>query len=567
MEPIPLGRLGELHVQRMCTIRLKGSACPQAVYRSKHWRQPIHAQAGASRDGHPAHTDWYPVHYARDLVPGQPQRVTLFDEAIVVARRGGGLGPIAMVDRCPHRAAALSEGRITEDGRLQCAYHGWTFDGSSGQCTNIPQVEHGGVMMGKTCATALPACEHQGIVWVYPSPGATPSTSTIPGLPELDLEGWTSDDFIRDMPVDFSLLIENVADPDHGIWAHQTTNFDSFAASADYPMHVEVTQDTGRLQVTGKVPAVLKLTGKTEQERTKAMPGEKGTAAEQTAIITFEPPCMVRWSRHDAAGNTRFIAGFYAMPIGTGRTRFFTRYARNIAPKIHPPRWLIHIALNSFVDQDTYLLATQQEVTLSEEFKEIAAARTASSHSDGAEHGSSPLKRRRWYCHRSPSDNLLVTVGKWLDAALPTLPNRYTALLEAGAADGAAPIIRSEPREVVLDRFACQTALCPESMAAYNNLRRARTVCAVSAALGAVGLLSYAVAASLGGHLSWAATLKGGGLVSLAAAASLASHTLAKQFTYVYTRQKQVTDLAKLTKLTAHMGKTNVGADVKAGPR
>ncbi len=32
-------------------------------------------------------------------------------------------------------------------------------------------------------------------------------------LPELDKEGWTSDDFVRDMPVDYTLLVENLLDP------------------------------------------------------------------------------------------------------------------------------------------------------------------------------------------------------------------------------------------------------------------------------------------------------------------------------------------------------------------
>ena len=66
----------------------------------------------------------------------------------------------------------------------------------------------------------------------------------IAGLPELDEPGWTSDDFIRDFPVDFTLVLENVADPDHGIFAHQTPIFDSFAASAEYPM--QVTTEPGR---------------------------------------------------------------------------------------------------------------------------------------------------------------------------------------------------------------------------------------------------------------------------------------------------------------------------------
>ena len=63
-------------------------------------------------------------------------------------------------------------------------------------------------------------------------------------MPELDEPGWTSDDFIRDFPVDFTLVLENVADPDHGIFAHQTPIFDSFAASAEYPM--QVSTEAGR---------------------------------------------------------------------------------------------------------------------------------------------------------------------------------------------------------------------------------------------------------------------------------------------------------------------------------
>ena len=64
-------------------------------------------------------------------------------------------------------------------------------------------------------------------------------------LPELDGPGWTSDDFVRDMPVDFTLLLENVADPDHGIFAHQSATFDSFTASAAHPMAVSTAPGPG----------------------------------------------------------------------------------------------------------------------------------------------------------------------------------------------------------------------------------------------------------------------------------------------------------------------------------
>ena len=47
---------------------------------------------------------------------------------------------------------------------------------------NIPQVSHGGTISGRTCATALPCVERQGILWVYPSPDATdPPVENIAG--------------------------------------------------------------------------------------------------------------------------------------------------------------------------------------------------------------------------------------------------------------------------------------------------------------------------------------------------------------------------------------------------
>ena len=46
-------------------------------------------------------------------------------------------------DRCPHRLAPLSDGRTDQWGRLQCAYHGWCFNGS-GNCKFIPQAPPNG---------------------------------------------------------------------------------------------------------------------------------------------------------------------------------------------------------------------------------------------------------------------------------------------------------------------------------------------------------------------------------------------------------------------------------------
>jgi len=45
------------------------------------------------------------------------------------------------------------------------------------------QVVGGNTVSGRTCATALPCAERQGLLWVCPSPGAALSPDAIAGAP------------------------------------------------------------------------------------------------------------------------------------------------------------------------------------------------------------------------------------------------------------------------------------------------------------------------------------------------------------------------------------------------
>jgi phenylpropionate dioxygenase-like ring-hydroxylating dioxygenase large terminal subunit len=64
---------------------------------------------------------WYPVVWAQDMPTDKPTKVTLFDVDYVVAKLADG-SVMCMEDRCAHKAAALSEGRVTSSGNFQCAY-------------------------------------------------------------------------------------------------------------------------------------------------------------------------------------------------------------------------------------------------------------------------------------------------------------------------------------------------------------------------------------------------------------------------------------------------------------
>ncbi|MCF1592564.1 Rieske 2Fe-2S domain-containing protein [Streptomyces muensis] len=81
---------------------------------------------------------WWPIAHG-DEIGRHPRAFRIGTRDLAVYRDLQGVVR-AVDDSCPHRRLPLSMGRITEDGHLQCAYHGWCFDGATGQCTAIPNL-------------------------------------------------------------------------------------------------------------------------------------------------------------------------------------------------------------------------------------------------------------------------------------------------------------------------------------------------------------------------------------------------------------------------------------------
>ncbi|GFH13284.1 pheophorbide a oxygenase [Haematococcus lacustris] len=103
-------------------------------------------------------------------------------------------------------------------------YHGWEFSGS-GACERIPQ---GGLASSpRACLAAYPVEVRQGLVWARPvalprgldsrDSAAGIDTSDIPIVPELEDPEWVSQDTWRDLPYDYSTLMENVVDSSHAL--------------------------------------------------------------------------------------------------------------------------------------------------------------------------------------------------------------------------------------------------------------------------------------------------------------------------------------------------------------
>ena len=107
---------------------------------------------------------WYPV-LASDAVPAaKPVGFIALGERLVAWRDKDGK-PCVARDKCPHRAAKFSAGRVL-GGELQCAWHGLRFDGS-GRCTQIPWEPDDSRLLGEVGIQAYPAEDRAGFLWAY----------------------------------------------------------------------------------------------------------------------------------------------------------------------------------------------------------------------------------------------------------------------------------------------------------------------------------------------------------------------------------------------------------------
>jgi phenylpropionate dioxygenase-like ring-hydroxylating dioxygenase large terminal subunit len=112
---------------------------------------------------------WHPAASAERVV-NAPVAARVLDENLVLWRDSAG-AVHAWPDRCPHRGARLSLGRVADD-RLECAYHGWQF-APSGQCVHVPALP-GFRPPATHCVQSFEVREAHGLVWVRLASGDLP---------------------------------------------------------------------------------------------------------------------------------------------------------------------------------------------------------------------------------------------------------------------------------------------------------------------------------------------------------------------------------------------------------
>lgn len=157
---------------------------------------------------------WHVVAASADIPAGQLVKRNLLGEDLIVWRNNDTV--LAWQDLCIHRGVRLSLGKIVDGCKVQCAYHGWTYD-ASGACTHIPA--HPTLRPPSKARVRTYACaEAAGLIWISLDDEPGP----LPYLPEFDNPAFRQ---VRSGPyfvaAGVTRMIENFLDVAHLPFVHE----------------------------------------------------------------------------------------------------------------------------------------------------------------------------------------------------------------------------------------------------------------------------------------------------------------------------------------------------------
>lgn len=117
-------------------------------------------------------SQWWPLCFSESVSSKRPTAVFWGEQELAIYRDSQ-QQIRAVEDRCPHRRAPLSLGRITPTGHIQCGYHGWTFDGGSGAISGFPNLD-AGERLPRCAIQTFPILEQDGLVYISDDANAKP---------------------------------------------------------------------------------------------------------------------------------------------------------------------------------------------------------------------------------------------------------------------------------------------------------------------------------------------------------------------------------------------------------
>ena len=184
--------------------------------------RPVLRREEGNRFPFPIPNGWFIVAGADELAPGDVRDLHYFGRDLVLFRTGS--GAVRVVGAyCAHLGAHLAAGGRVAGESIVCPFHGWCYDGASGDCVEIPYGT--GRIPSRAKVRAYPTLERNQMIWAWFHLEGKPPFYDVPVVPEFD-----DPDYADPHAVDFTLrtvcqeMAENNHDTVHFQFVHGTTS-------------------------------------------------------------------------------------------------------------------------------------------------------------------------------------------------------------------------------------------------------------------------------------------------------------------------------------------------------
>ena len=161
---------------------------------------------------------WYCAGWGQDL-GATPRAITIMGEAIVLFRGSDGQ-VTALADRCPHRFAPLSAGKVI-GSHIECGYHGLRFD-AEGRCVHNPH--RPGAIPAAARVKSYPVVERDTTLWLWMG---APERAAAAGILDLgsfwDLSAHSIIYGSFTLEAHYELVLDNLLDLSHAPYLHAGT--------------------------------------------------------------------------------------------------------------------------------------------------------------------------------------------------------------------------------------------------------------------------------------------------------------------------------------------------------
>src|SRR5881394_3900716 len=170
-----------------------------------------------SDDGIFLRNSWYVAAWNHELIDGRKLARTILERPLVIYRGTSGR-VVALDDRCCHRAAPLSMGRIEGDD-IRCMYHGMKFD-ASGKCIQIPGQD---MIPPKLGVRSYPVVERYNLIWIWMGEIEKADPNLIVDYPPLADRRWRGLPGYMHYKANWLLIVDNLSDFAHLAFVHTHT--------------------------------------------------------------------------------------------------------------------------------------------------------------------------------------------------------------------------------------------------------------------------------------------------------------------------------------------------------